>query len=300
MGTSRSDPFAGVMAYVATAEARSFRAAASQLGVTPSAVSKAIAKLEAELGVRLLHRTSRTVSATPEGETFLRRCRDAVDQLMAARELASQAQRAPRGLLRVSLPPALGRAIVLPALPQLLARHPQLTVEAVLTDRFVRLAEETVDVALRIGKIADASAVARKVRNVRWSTVASPAYLARAGAPRSPDDLEGHNCLAFVLSSGRAQPWAFVMGSEEVSFAPRGNLAADDGQALVGAAVAGLGVLQAHDFMVAEHVARGELVEVLAPHRAPGPPISVLSAPGRASAPKVRAFTQFVVEVVGP
>src|SRR5262249_4050869 len=157
------------------------------------------------LGVRLLQRTSRAVSTTVEGEVFLRRCRDAVDQLLAARAAASEAQRAPRGVLRVSLPPVLARSVFLPALPQLLPRHAMLTIEAVLTDRFVRLAEENIEVAVRIGKVSDASAVARKLRRIRWMTVASPSYLARRGTPKTPGDLAGHNGLAFVLPTGMRQ-----------------------------------------------------------------------------------------------
>lgn len=295
MGSSRVDPFAGIVPFLTTADAQSFRVAAKKLGVTASSISKSIAKLEGDLGVRLLNRTSRSVSLTAEGDAFLQRCQKAVGQLLEAREEASQSQRGPRGLLRVSLPPTLARLVVLPALPALLERHPELQVAAVLTDRFVRFAEENVDVSIRIGKITDTSVVARKVRTLRWTTVAAPSYLARRGTPAAVDDLGAHNCLAYVLPNGQTRGWEFLAGSETIAFTPHGNLVADDGQALVDAAVAGLGVVQAHDFMVAAHLRRGELVPVLPELAAPGPVVTLLCAPGRNRSPKVQAFVQFAV-----
>lgn len=307
MSTLEMDLFAGVIPFVAIAEARSFRAAAQQLGVTPSALSKAMTKLEADLGILLLHRTSRSVTLTSEGEAFLRQCREAVDRVRAARELAAQAQRAPRGLLRVSLPTTLGRLVVMPALPRLLAPYPALSVQAVLTDRFVQLTGENVDVAVRIGAIQDSRAIGRRLRTTRWVTAASPAYLARRGTPGSPADLAQHNCLKFVLPSGLVHEWEFVhsvsghAGKAEkgTTVATQGNLVADNGEALVEAAIAGLGLVQAHDFMVASELARGQLVEVLQEHAAPGPHITALAAPGRSSTPKVRAFMDFIRELLG-
>lgn len=309
MSTLEMDLFAGVVPFVAIAEARSFRAAAQQLGVTPSALSKAMAKLEADLGLLLLHRTSRSVTLTTEGEAFLRQCREAVDRVRAARELASQAQRAPRGLLRVSLPTTLGRLVIMPALPRLLALYPALSVQAVLTDRFVQLTGENVDVAVRIGEIQDSRAVGRRLRTTRWVTAASPAYLARRGTPRSPADLVQHNCLKFVLPNGLLHEWEFVdqagghagkrTGEKAATVAAQGNLVADNGEALVEAAIAGLGLVQAQDFMVASELARGQLVEVLLEHAAPGRHITVLAAPGRSSTPKVRAFMDFTIDLLG-
>jgi DNA-binding transcriptional LysR family regulator len=282
-----ADPFAYVLPFVATAEAKSFRAAAKALGVTPSAVSKAIAKLEADLGVELLRRTSRTVSTTTEGDAFLRRCRTAIDEVLAAREGASQSGKAPRGLLRVSLPPALARMVVAPALPQLTARHPLLEVELVCTDRFVRMTEEKIDVAIRIGKLEPQSALSRRLRVVRWMTVASPAYLARRPAPATPADLAAHELLAFVLPNGKRAPWRFA---GDVTLEPSRGAIADDGLVLVELAAAGLGIVQAHDYMVASRVAKGELVPVLAEHAAEGPVVSVLA---RTSSAKTRAFLDF-------
>jgi LysR family transcriptional regulator, regulator for bpeEF and oprC len=299
MSTFDPDLFAGIVPFVATADVRSFRAAAKQLGVTPSAVSKSISRLEAELGVKLLSRTSRTVTVTPEGDAFLRRCREAVDQVRAAREVATQAVRAPRGLLRVSLPLPLGRLVVMPALPRLLTRHPGLSIEAVMTDRIVRLLEENVDVVVRIGAIKDSQSVVRRLRPARSLTVASPAYLARHGTPVRPEDLVGHNCLKYLSASGTPREWTFTVGSREITVSTPGNLVADYGEAIVEAAVAGLGVVQAMEFMVAHHLASGALIELLRGHEPPAMPVVALSAPGRHKAPKVRAFVDFMVELIG-
>lgn len=301
MGAAELDLFADVVPFVAAAEARSFRAAARRLGVTPSAVSKAVARLEGALGVLLLHRTSRSVTLTIEGEELLRRCRDAMDQVQAGRELVSQAQDAPRGLLRVSMPLALGKFVVMPALPRLLTRHPGLRVEALLTDRLASLPEENVDVAVRISQNPMSQLVARRLREVRWMTAASPQYLARHGVPASPADLERHNCIKFMLPSGVQREWVYRAGApgEVTTVRTQGNLVADHGEALVEAAVAGLGVVQALDFIVAGAIAAGRLLEVLRDYTAPGLPVTALWTPGRHGSPRVRAFVAFLVELLG-
>ncbi len=300
MANPGRDPFAGVLPFFATAEAKSFRAAARRLGVTPSSVSKSIAKLEQELGVRLLRRTSRSVATTSEGEAFLSRCRVAIEEMQAGREAVSRSATSPRGVLAVSMPQALGRLVVVPALPALLERHPHLSLELTLTDRFVRFTEEKIDVALRIGRLREESLIARQLRPVRWVTVASPAYLARRGTPRKPEDLLSHEALAFVLPDGTRQAWRFTVGGRAVTLDPRAALAGDDGMALVSAAVAGLGVVQAHDYMARAEIARGELVQVLADCAAPGPEISIVYAGRHDRSARVRAFVDFAASLLGP
>jgi LysR family transcriptional regulator for bpeEF and oprC len=285
--------FAGVVPFVAIADAGSFRGAARQLGVTTSAVSKAITRLEAELGLRLLHRTSRRVTLTVEGEQFLESCRHAVQQVRSTRERIAQIGRAPRGLLRVSVPPTFARTVVA-SLPALLAEHPSLSVHVMLTDRFVQLGEENVDIAVRVGALEDSSYSARRVRTLRLVTAASRAYLDAHGVPRTPGDLSRHNCLRFVLQTGLPQRWLFRVDEEVTTVDVDGNLTSDQGEALLAAAVAGLGLVQAPDIMLGESIARGELREVLADHSAPGPPLTVLCAPGRKDLPKVRAFLDMV------
>ncbi|HYQ01149.1 MAG TPA: LysR family transcriptional regulator [Polyangiaceae bacterium] len=295
-----ADLFSGVVPFVAAAEAQSFRVAARKLGLTPSAVSKAITRLEARLGLRLLNRTARAVSLTDEGEAFLRGCQDAVQNVRSAEERVLLAHRAPRGRLTVSLPLLLGKLVVLPALKQFCERYPALSVHASLTDRVVSLADENVDAVVRVGTLANSRLSARKLRDVRWVTVAAPAYLAQRGLPRTPADLTSHNCLKFVLPNGTPQEWLFAKpGAKAGTSATPGSLFCDHGEGLIEAACAGLGLFQAHDYSIAKPLAAGRLVEVLADFSASGPPISLLVAPGKRVSPKVRAFSEFIVGAVG-
>jgi len=281
--------------FLATAEAKSFSQAARALGVTVSAVSKTIAKLEADLGVRLLHRTSRRVTLTSEGEAFLPICREAVERARAARNTVAATARAPRGTLRVSLPLPLAPVIV-PALPRLLGPNPGLAVQVIVTDRNVRLADEGIDLALRIGDVADSRLIRFPLRAPRTLTAAAPSYLARRGTPGTPADLAHHAALVFVTPAGRPRPFVFA---DQRPLTPTGPITADHGEALVAAAIAGAGIVQAFDFMLARPLAAGQLQEILADHAAPpGPPMSLLCAPGRQSSPKIRAFVAFVTELL--
>jgi LysR family transcriptional regulator, regulator for bpeEF and oprC len=293
MAVSHSDLFDGVVPFVATADAKSFRKAARELRVTTSAVSKAIARLEAKVGARLLHRSARAVSLTTEGEAFLLACRDAVRKVEAARELLSAEQAAPRGVLRVSLPSTFGRRVV-EALPALLERHASLVVEVFLTDRFVQLGDEKIDVAVRIGATEDSSCVRFPLRALRLVTAAAPSYLARHGIPRAPADLATHNCLKFMLPSGLSRAWFFRDGDRTLQQQVDGNFCGDHGEPLLAAALAGLGLVQAPDIVLARELARRDLIEVLADRSAAGPPLTALVAPGRQRSPKVTALIEML------
>ncbi|NUO51198.1 MAG: LysR family transcriptional regulator [Polyangiaceae bacterium] len=298
MPASPMDLFSGIVPFVTTAEARSFRTAAKQLGVTTSAISKAIAKLEDELGVRLLHRTARNVTLTTEGHEFFERCRSAATEIRTARDTAASARDAPGGLLRVSMPARIGRK-VLALLPRLLGKHPQLSVQAILTDRFVLLSDENIDVAVRVGHFDDSRYVlAHRLRSSRWITAASRSYLASAGEPASPDALARHECLRFIMQSGRPQDWHYRVKGTQVSAPVAGRLTADDGEALVAAAIEGLGLVYAPDFMIEQELASGQLVEVLRPYALSGPALSVLCPPGRNRSANVRAFVRLMREAM--
>ncbi len=296
--TIRSDNlFAGVLPFFHVAEERSFRRAAERLGVTSAAVSKAVLKLEEDLGVKLLGRTSRTVTLTPEGATFLERCREAIGSLQAGRELVSASRRLPKGTIHVTLPFILGD-LVAAELPRIAGRYPNLRFRVSMTDRLVKLVDETVDVAVRIGTLADSSLVSRHLCNSRWVTVAAPSYVARRGPPMHPDDLEQYDCLQFVAPNGKARDWSFINPRGEAPLSARiePRLLIDQGETLLSAATAGLGVCQVLDFMVVRQLAAGELVEVLGAYAAPGPRISALTTPERSRAPNVRAFIAFLTE----
>lgn len=291
------DLFQGILPFVHTAEERSFRRAAERLGVTPAAVSKAVAKLEDDLGVRLLNRTSRRVALTPEGALFLERCREAVAHLKAGREAVAEAQRTPKGSLAVTLPFILGRLVV-PSLAKLSSRYPALSFRLKLTDRFSKLVDDSIDVAVRIGDLEDSSLVSRRLRRTRWVTLASPAYLARHGAPKTPGDLEDHNCLKFLAPRGKTHEWSFQDGAQSRASVAKtsGNLEIDQGELLLDAAVAGMGLCHVLDFMVTDLVREAKLVEVLSDYAAEGPAIRALCLPGRKSSPKVRALLDFLAE----
>ena len=295
------DLFTGVLPFLHVAEERSFRKAAERLGVTVAAVSKAVRRLEEELGARLLERTSRQVALTSEGAAFLERAREAVAQMRAARETVAQAHRAPRGPLTVSLPFILG-PVLLPRLARLQARHPQLTLHVRMSDRLSRLVEEQVDVAIRLGGLEDSSLVARRLLHTRWMTLAAPTYLARHGTPENPTDLERHACLKFVDPKGLTREWRFrqTPGGAEAVVRTRAAIDVDHGPALLDLAAAGAGLCQVLDFMSDARMRDGTLVEVLAEHAAEGPQVHALCLPGRQSVPRVRALLQLLVEELRP
>jgi DNA-binding transcriptional LysR family regulator len=295
-----SDLFDGVLPFVRTAQARSFRVAAEELGVTPAAVSKAVKRLEAELGVQLLHRTTRRVDVSAEGAAFLTRCEDAIALVKAGREGAAASARAPRGTLTVSASYVLGSFLVA-RLPRFAARYPALRLDLRLTDRRSRLVDEGVDVALRVGPLPDSSLVARRVLRTRWVTVASPAYLARHAAPEAPEDLAAHACIRFRSPRGKAVPWTFLDATEGEARTVEvpGHVDLDQGEVIVAAAIAGLGVAQVFDFMVGDPLADGRLIQLLPSLAAQGPDVHALVLPGPRVAAKVRAFLDFVAEDLG-
>lgn len=291
------DLFAGIVPFVYAARERSFRRAAERLGITPTAVSKAVHRLEEELGVQLLNRTTRRVSLSPEGELFLARCQEAMAQVRAGRESLAMSQRDPAGELVVSLPFIFGRVLVA-RLPRYLGRYPALKVDLRLSDRLSRLVEDGVDVAIRMGALDDSSLVARRIMRTRWATVASPAYLARHGTPARPRDLAEHNCIKFRAPRGLEVEWSFDAGDRDGPGRLRtaGNLVLDQGELLLEAAASGLGVCQVLDFMVEDYVRAGKLIEILRGHAAAGPDFHAVCLPGQRSSPRVRSFIDFLVD----
>jgi DNA-binding transcriptional LysR family regulator len=289
-----NDPFDGVIPFVRVAEHLNFRRAAESLGLTAAATSRAVQRLEEELGVKLFERTTRTVRLTEEGARFLDHCREAVARMRAGRDEMAEARRVPQGSLAVSASPILARLVV-PRLADFLLRYPALRVRLGFTDRLVRLPAEDVDVALRVGAGDDDGVVARPLLTTRWVTVAAPSYLARRGTPRRPEDLTAHACLRFVPPRGGPREWAF--GERRV--AVDGPLDVDRGDVLLDAATAGLGVCQVLDFMAAEALAAGHLVEVLPDAAGPGPTVFAVYPPSRRALPRVRVFVDFLAEVLG-
>ncbi len=298
------DPFAGIQAFVAVAERSSFRQAAEQLGLTPAGVSKAVARLEEELGVRLFDRTTRRVEPTAAGQVFLDHCRAALGSIHTGRELLAEAQKVARGELTIALPFILGPHLI-ERLPEFCARYPALRLQLRLSDRLSRLVDEHIDVAIRIGALSDSSVIARKLTDTRWVTVAAPSYLARRGTPRRPEELAEHDCLVFRGPRGTAVDWSFrarparARTGKPVELREHpliGRVQIDQGDLLINAAEAGLGVAQVLEFMVVEPLREGRLVALLDDWAAPGPAIHVLCKPGQQKVPKVRALIDYLVD----
>ncbi|MFG1393981.1 LysR family transcriptional regulator [Xanthobacter agilis] len=270
-------------------------AAARASNLTPSAVSKLLARLERRLGVRLLTRTTRKLQLTPEGAAFYERAARILDEIAAAEQEAA-AGAAPRGRLRVNASVHFAMAHLLPLVPAFLAAHPQMSIEVTVTDRVVDLLEERADVALRVGPMRDSQLVARKIAKGRAMVVAAPAYIARAGMPQAPEDLARHNMLGFTFTR-IVEGWPFLDGKGGiVSVPPRGNALVSNGEAMQVLALAGLGLARLAEFEVRPDVAAGRLVPVLE-HLNPGDAIDVHAVYVGGSGPlsaRIRAFVDFL------
>lgn len=277
------DTFRGVVPFVAVAEARSFRKAAARLEVSPAAVSKAIASLEAELGHPLFTRTTRAVGLTRQGEAFYERCQAALQAVRGGREALLGERKEPRGVLKLSVP-HLAVPLVTPALHELGSRYPQLHFDVHVSDLLSRLEEDSVDVAVRIGVLPSSSLVARRLRKTTVVTVASPQYLALAGTPTRLNQLAEHRCLVVRAPDRKPRPFLFSSGLRP---APP-TFVVDHGPTLVDGALAGLGIAQAFDFMVAPLVREGRLVELWPEHAAKGPDIHAVCSQGLRASANVR------------
>ncbi|RWM06334.1 MAG: LysR family transcriptional regulator [Mesorhizobium sp.] len=285
--------------FVRVVEAGSFSAAARELRMTPSAVSKLIARLEARLGARLISRSTRKLQLTPEGAAFHDSgVRILADMVAAEREAAAGA--APRGRLRINSYVPFGQHRLMPLMPRFLERYPEISVEAVLTDSVIDLMEERADIAIRAGPLRESRLVARKLGQSRMVVVASPAYLKARGTPRVPADLVGHNLLAFgfVRHIDRL-PFANAKGAP-VMIPIAGNATVSDGEAMRLTTLAGAGVARLARWHVEPDIAAGRLVPLLEAFN-PGdeePTHAVYVGQGKHLPARVRAFLDFLAETV--
>jgi LysR family transcriptional regulator for bpeEF and oprC len=284
--------------FARVAEFGSFSRAAERLGLSPGSVTTSVRNLEASLGVQLLIRTTRRVSLTDDGRAYFERCQRVLAEIEETEAALRQARTEPQGRLRVEMPTGLGHLYVTPALPGFAARYPQVRVVLTLSDRFVDLAEEDVDIIVRVGELQDSAMVARRLYDARFLACASPEYLGRMGIPESPEDLSRFNCLGYFSSSlGRSAPWQFERGGVEHVIEPSGNLHIDNPEALVDLAVAGAGVVFMLETGVAAAIRAGRLITVLDDWHTPRAPISVLYWPSRHLSARVRVFVDFLSEL---
>ena len=283
--------------FIEVVESGGFNRAAKRLGLSKSIVSRRIARLESELGARLLSRTTRGISPTEAGLEFKARGERILADLEEARDAVAQKGGGVVGRLRLSAPLTFGVRHVAPVLTDLACRYPKLELDVSYSDRIADLIGDRLDAAVRIGTLRDSSLIARRIAPVRGSLVASPDYIARHGQPERPDDLTRHECLIYT---GQADPvWQFASGKRVVSVRPSGRLRSDNGEALLQWAVAGLGIAHLPSFLVADAVESGSLVPLLQSHAAPEFGIFVVRPPGLHVPAKVRVLIDALVARFG-
>lgn len=283
--------------FVRTGEAKSFTAAGKQLGITASAVSKAVGRLEERLNVRLFHRSTRTVSLTPEGQLFLERCRQILDQVEAAEAELLHIHGNPRGRLRLSLP-SVG-TVFLPKLAAFKLQYPEICLDIDYSDRFVDVIEEGFDAVIRTGQLTDSRLTARHIGNCRRIIVASPEYLKRAGTPHRPSDLAKHQCLIYRFpSSGKLDVWLGQpdQPSEELP----ASMIANTLEPQVCFAESGLGLAHLPDIAVRSQLRDGRLVSVLDQYVHQELAFYLLWPSNRHLSPKMRVFIDFIAEYLFP
>lgn len=294
------DHLAAMAVFARVVEDGSFTAAARALGLSKSAVSKQIGRLEDRLGVRLLNRTTRRLSLSEAGEAFYERCRRAVAEAEAAEAAVSRLAAAPRGALRVNAPMSFGLQHVVPALPEFLARYPELDVDLALNDRYVDLVEDGYDVGVRIGRLGDSSLIARRLARSRRVPLAALDYLRRRGRPLHPTDLRNHDCLTYAYQAERSGLWRFRGPGGAVRVEVGGRLRANNGDALREAALAGLGIALLPTFIAGDDLRAGRLTALLQDWQEEGEgDVHAVYPAARNLSPKVRVFVDFLAARFG-
>jgi DNA-binding transcriptional LysR family regulator len=290
------DRLQAMTTFVKVVETGSFSGAARQLGVGQPAVSKTVAQLEERLQVRLLVRSTHALAPTDAGLRFYERARHAVQEVDEAELEARGAGAGLLGRLRVSAATTFAQLMIVPRLPEFMACHPSLDIDVILDDRVIDLVSEGIDIALRLGTLADSSAVARKIASGARSVVATPAYLARAGTPKMPTDLAHHHAVVY---SQLGDNWFFRQGNEEVSVAVRGRLRVSAAEGIRAAVLADIGLAVASDWMFVPELASGAVRRVLPQWTLPPIDLWAVFPTGRLASAKARAFADFVEDALG-
>lgn len=284
------------MAFLRTADLGSFAAAGRSLGLSASAVGKAVAKLEQQLGVRLFQRSTRSLRLTEEGRLLQERGRRILDELDETQVMLAQTRETPRGRLRVSMP-IIGYHLLLPTLPDFMARYPEIELDLDFNDRIVDLIEEGVDVAVRSGDLPDSRLISRALGPFQLILCAAPSYLERFGIPRQPRDLDGHAAIRFRFpNSGKLQDWPLALPPGAPELRMRSVITCNNMEALCGAAINGLGIGCMPDFLAAAPLSRGALQTVLTAHIDGPAHFRVLWPSNRHLSPKIRVFVDFLSE----
>lgn len=293
------DQLAAMRAFARVVEAGSFTRASDLLDMPKATLTKHIQTLEAHLRTRLLNRTTRRVTVTPDGAAYYERALAILNDIDELDGSLSSAQAAPRGHLRIDLSPSLATQVLVPALPDFVARFPDISLDVGCTDRPVDLLSENVDCVIRVGAIHDPALVARRVGELHFVAAAAPSYVARHGLPSHPRDFErGHRMVRyFSAQTGRYYPFEFSRGDEVIEVTGRDGVALNEGNAYIAAGLAGLGVVQSPLFQIEHHLAAGRLVPVLVGWEAGAMPVHVVYPPSRHLSNRLRVFVDWVAEL---
>ena len=289
------DRFQALEVFVTVADKGGFAPAARALALSPPAVTRAVAGLEARLGTRLFRRTTRSVQLTESGARFLLDCRRILADLGEAEDAAAGLHAAPRGTLRITAPVLFGRMFVTPILTDFLDLYPMVEADALFVDRVVSLMDEGLDVAIRIGHLPDSSLTAVRVGSVRLVTFSTPAYLRDHGTPRRPEDLTAHRLVQSRALGGGAE-WRFDDGGRDIAIAVPPRLRMNTNDAVIEAVLRGWGLSRLLSYQVAHHVREGRLQTVLTDFEPPPLPIHIVHQEGRLVSAKLRAFVDFMAE----
>lgn len=294
------DRFQAMQVFTRVVDANSFSRAADNLGLPRATVTTIIQNLEALLQVRLLNRTTRRISLTPDGAAYYEHCARILGEVEETESSFREVARGPKGRLRIDVPSTIGRLILIPHLCEFHCRYPEIDLVIGMGDRQVDLVREAVDCVIRVGELQDSTLVARRIGTFKAVTCAAPDYLERYGMPASIEDLQNHQAVHYFSSrTGRIIDWDFVVDGVSVPVKMRGGVSVNDGEAYVACGLQGFGLIQPARFMVLPHLESGALVEVL-PHLSPSSmPISVAYMQNRHLSPKVRVFVDWVAELFG-
>lgn len=291
--------FLAMEVFVQVVDTGGFTRAAENMKLPKATVSTLIQSLEGSLSVKLLNRTTRHVSVTAEGAAFYERCMRILSEVREAEDCVSQTRGSPAGRLRIDAPTGLASEVIIPALPDFVERYPDIRLELGCSDRQVDLVEEGVDCAIRGGRrLTDSSLIARRVGTMHYTTCASPAYLKRHGRPMHPNDLVHHRCVNyFSARSGKMFDWYFKKDGEMIQVALSSHIALSDSYAYTAAGLAGLGIVQMADFLMAAMLKDGRLVSVLDDWTNEPLPIHVVYPQNRHLSAKVRVFVEWVAQL---
>jgi DNA-binding transcriptional LysR family regulator len=292
------DRLTGLIAFARSGSLGSYTAAARALGVSPSAVSKSVQRLEQRLGLRLFSRTTRSLTLTSEGRDLHERTLRLLREADAIEQAASAARSEPAGVLRIAAPLPIGTHILAAALPRFRSRYPKLAIDLRLGDQFVDLIEEGIDVAIRVGELADSRLISRQLAPHRICAFASPEYLARRGTPMSPHELVNHDCVNFRFqSSGQIFRWPLIVGDRSIELVPDAGIITDVSDAVAVAIASGGGIGITPTYVAAPYVRRKELLPVLQNFAVPRTNITALWPESRRGNPNVTSFIAFLSEV---